>query len=40
MMSYDEKIRIIASFDKNILATDKLVDIFNEKVIEEMEALR
>lgn len=40
MMSYNEKIRIISIFDKNILATDELVDEFNKMVIEEMETLR
>lgn len=40
MMSYDEGMRIITSFDKNILCTDEMVDLFNEKVLQEMEALR
>lgn len=40
MMSYDEGMRIITSFDKNILSNDALVDSFNNKILDQMETLR
>ncbi|CAL8097250.1 unnamed protein product [Orchesella dallaii] len=40
MMSYDEGMRIITSFDTNILSSDQMVDLFNKKIIEQMEIFR
>lgn len=40
MFSYGDKLRVVSSFADNILKTDSMVDLFNKKIVEEMEILR